>query len=91
MAIAEKDQDLGPEESYHVVVYFVVDEDTWDGDVDGRKTVNAAFAKFVAELGACDGIEVDEELSGVVPGDEFSWQETKQTDVWDFANLSHRD
>jgi len=26
-----------------------------------------------------------------VPGNEFSWQETKQTDLWDFANLSHRD
>ena len=91
VAIAEKDQDLAPEESYHVVIYFVVDEDIWDGDVEGRKAINAAFSRFVTELSACDGIEVDEVLSGVVPGDEFSWQETKQTDLWDFANLSHRD
>ena len=36
-------------------------------------------------------IEVNEELSEVVPRNEFSWQETRQTDLWDFANLSHRD
>ena len=70
---------------------FVVDEEVWNSDVEGRKAINAAFAKFVAELNACDGIEVDEDLSEVVPGNEFSWQETKQTDLWDFANLSHRD
>lgn len=91
LAIAEKDQDRGPEEPYHVVVYFVVDEDVWDGDIEGRNTISAVFTKFVAELIACDGIEVNQDLSGVVPGDEFSWQATKQTDLWDFANLSHRD
>lgn len=91
VAIQEKDRELGPEQPYHVVVFFVVDEDVWNGDVDGRKAINDAFAKFVSELNASDGIEVNEELSEVVPGNEFSWQMTKQTDLWDFANLSHRD
>lgn len=91
VAIEEKDQELAQGETYHMAVFFVVDEDTWSGDVAGREAIHAAFATFVAELNACDGIEVNEELSGVVPGDEFSWQETRQTDLWDFANLSHRD
>jgi hypothetical protein len=91
VAIAEKDQDLEPEQAYHVAVFFVVDEDIWNENVDGRKAIHDVFATFVAELNACDGIEVDEELSNVVPGNEFSWQSTKQTDLWDFANLSHRE
>lgn len=91
VGIEEKDEDLEPGQPYHVAVFFVVDEDVWNGDVDGRKAINDAFAKFVAELNACDGVEVNQEMSEVVPGSEFSWQETKQTDLWDFANLSHRD
>jgi hypothetical protein len=58
VAIAEKDQDLEPNEPYHVVVYFVVDQNVWDSDVEGRKSINAAFTQFVSELRACDGIEV---------------------------------
>ncbi|MEI8572888.1 hypothetical protein J0667_13125 [Methylomonas sp. WH-1] len=91
VAIAEKDQELENGESYHLAVYFVVDEDTWNGDSDDRKAINIAFAKFVSELDACEGIDVNQDLSGVVPGNEFSWQETQQTDQWNFANLSHRD
>lgn len=91
VGIQEKDQDLDHGHPYHVAVFFVVDEDIWNGDVEGRKAINDAFAKFVAELNACDGVEVNEELSGAVPGNEFSWQDTRQTDLWDFANLSHRD
>ncbi|MDT4289543.1 hypothetical protein RO575_08230 [Methylomonas sp. MO1] len=91
VAIAEKNQELRDGEAYHLAVYFVVDEDTWNGDLDDRKAINAAFAKFVSELDACEGIEVNQDLSGVVPGNEFSWQETQQTDQWNFANLSHRD
>ncbi len=91
VGIEERDQDLEHEQPYHIAVFFVVDEDIWNGDVDGRKAINDAFVKFVAELNACDGVEVNEELSEVVPGNEFSWQETRQTDLWDFANLSHRD
>ncbi len=91
VAIAEKNQDLEPEQSYHIAVFFVVDEDVWYEDVEGRKAVYDAFAKFVATLNDCNGVDVDEGLSSVVPGNEFSWQDTKQTDLWDFANLSHRD
>lgn len=91
VAIQEKFQELEPDQPYHIAVFFVVDEDVWNGDVNGRAAIHNAFATFVAELNACDGIEVNEELSEVVPGHEFSWQETKQTDLWDFANLSHRD
>lgn len=91
VGIEEKDLELGPEQPYHIAVFFVVDEDIWNSDVDRRRAIGDAFANFVAELNACDGVEVSQELSDVVPGNEFSWQETKQTDLWDFANLSHRD
>lgn len=91
IGIVEKDQDLEPGQPYHVAVFFVVDEDVWDTNVAGRKAINDAFAKFIAELNACAGVEVNEELSEVVPGNRFSWQDTKQSDLWDFANLSHRD
>jgi len=91
VGIWERDQELETDQLYHVTVYFVVDEDVWLSDADGRTAINAAFAKFVAELNACDGIEVNQDLSEVVSGNEFSWQDTKQTDLWDFANLSHRD
>ncbi|MDD2768392.1 MAG: hypothetical protein PHT19_06640 [Methylococcus sp.] len=91
VAIVEKERELEDGESYHVAVYFVVDQNTWDSDIEGREAINAAYSKFVTELDACAGVEVDQKLSGVVPGDEFSWQDTKQTDLWNFANLSHRD
>ncbi len=91
VSILEKDLDLPPGQVYHVVAFFVVDEEVWKADVAGRKTINQAFAKFVTELDACDGIVVNKELSEVVSGSKFSWQDTKQTDLWDFANLSHRD
>jgi hypothetical protein len=91
VAIKEKDQEIEEEESYHVAVFFVVDEDTWNGDIEGREAINIAFINFVAELNNCAGVEVNQELSGVVPGNDFTWQETQQTDLWDFANLSNRD
>lgn len=91
ISIAEKDQELDDKHVYHVAVYFVVDEAIWEGDVDGREVIQAAFAMFVAELAACAGINVNEELSGVVSGGQFTWQETKATDEWNFANLSHRE
>lgn len=91
LSIEEKDQDLGPEQPYHIAVYFVVDEDIWNRNIDDRVAINNAFAEFVAALNACEGIAVNQGLSEVVPGHEFTWQDTKQTDLWDFANLSHRD
>lgn len=91
VGIVEKAQELEPGQPYHVAVFFVVDESVWNGDAVGRKAINDAFANFVAELNACGGVTVDQDLSEVVPGNEFSWQDTRQTDLWDFANLSHRD
>jgi len=91
LGIVEKDLELRDDQSYHVAVYFVVDAGIWECDVEGRTEINTAFAKFVSKLNECDGIEVDQELSEVVSGDEFTWQETRATDEWNFANLSHRE
>jgi hypothetical protein len=91
LGIVEKDVELEEDQSYHVAVYFVVDAEIWAGDVEGRAAINTAFATFVSKLNDCDGIEVDQELSEVVSGDEFTWQETRSTDEWNFANLSHRE
>jgi len=89
VGIAEKNKELVEGDAYHVVVYFVVDEERWESDVNARSAIYAAFAKFVSELTGCDGIEVNEDLSSVVSGGEFTWQETKVTDEWNFVNLSH--
>ena len=91
VGIAEKDQELGDDQAYHVAVYFIVDAEIWESDVEGREAINTAFATFVSKLNGCDGIEVDQGLSEVVSGDEFTWQETRATDEWNFANLSHRE
>ena len=91
IGIAEKDQELGDDQAYHVAVYFIVDAKIWECDVEGRVAINTAFATFVSKLNGCDGIEVDQDLSEVVSGDEFTWQETRATDEWNFANLSHRE
>jgi hypothetical protein len=91
VGIAEKDQELRNDQAYRIAVYFVVDESIWEADVAGRQAIHAAFAQFVSEIAACEGIEVNEELSDVVSGGVFTWQETKATDEWNFANLSHRE
>ena len=59
--------------------------------MDQRQCIYTAFQAFVAELGGCAGIEIDQDGSGVVPGDEFTWQDVQLTDEWNFANLSHRE
>ena len=91
ISIAEKEKELQDGEIYHVTIFFVVDENVWEDDVEGRYAINDAFIKFVAELDACDGIEVDQNLSGVFSGAEFSWQATRTSDEWNFANLTHRE
>lgn len=91
VAIAEENTELEDGSPYRVAVYFVVDEDVWNHDVDGRNAIHLAFAKFIVELKACKGVEVNEDLSGVVPGDQFSWQDVQQTHEWNFANLTHRE
>lgn len=91
VSIAEKDQELGEDDSYHIAAFFVIDEAVWEGDADGRAAIQAAFAKFVSVLDGCNGIEVNQELSGVMSGAKFTWQDTRATDEWNFANLSQHD
>lgn len=91
ISIVEKGDKLQNENVYHVAIFFVVDEAIWESNFDGRRTINASFAKFVAEIRSCEGIEVNDEVSGVISGAEFSWQATKSSDEWNFANLTHRD
>lgn len=91
IAISPNDEELADDQAYKVVVYFVVDASTWDGDDEGRGTIFQAFLTFVSELNGCIGIDVDLDLSGVESGDKFTWQQTRSTDEWNFANLSHRE
>lgn len=91
ISITEKDSELENEDIYHAAIFFVVDEAIWEGDVDGRAAIYEAYAKFVSEVNGCEGIEVDQDISGVFPGDEFSWQATRFSDEWNFANLTHRE
>lgn len=91
VAVAESDAELEPGQPYHVAVYFVVDETTWNTDPDGRAAIHAAFGRFVGELAACQDIVVDQDHSQVISGGEFRWQAARATDEWNFANLSHRD
>lgn len=91
VAIAENDAELEVGQPYHVAVYFVVDETTWNTEVAGRAAIHAAFGRFVGELAACEGVVVNQELSQVVSGGEFTWQAAQATDEWNFANLSHRE
>jgi hypothetical protein len=82
---------LGSCTTWRSAVFFVVDESTWTQDIDGRVAIHEAFARFVAGLGACEGVEVNQELSQVISGAEFTWQAARATDGWNFANLSHRE
>lgn len=91
VAIAESDTELEAGQPYHVTVFFVVDEATWNNDAEARAAIHAAFGRFVGELMACEGIEVDQDLSQVISGGEFRWQAIQATDEWNFANLSHRE
>lgn len=91
VAIIPNDQELPSAQDYVVSVYFIVSEDIWDSDPEGRKVIYKAFNEYVTTLAGCKGIQVNDELSGVVSGSDFSWQQTQLTDEWNFANLSHRE
>lgn len=88
IAIAEREQELSADESYHLAVFFVVDQQVWDDAPEVREQAQKSFAAFSSALAGCKGIVVNEELSDVLPGDDFSWQLTRTTDEWNFANLS---
>jgi hypothetical protein len=91
VAIIPNDQELPLAQDYKVAVYFIVSEEIWESDPESRKIIYKAFNEYVATLAGCEGIQVNQELSGVVSGGEFSWQQTQLTDEWNFANLSHRE
>ena len=91
VAIAENDSELQADQPYHIAVYFVVNETAWNNDTEGRAAIHAAFGRFIGELAACEGIEVNQDLSQVISGGEFRWQSAQDTDEWNFANLSHRE
>lgn len=76
-------------EPYRLAVFFVVDEGIWTSEPDTVTCVNEAFNAFIGLLLECEGIEVDDD-SAPVNGGEFTWQETRSTDEWNFANVSHR-
>jgi hypothetical protein len=91
VSIADKDSKLTDQSDYHIAVFFIVDESVWNSDAPGRQTISNCHTKFVTALNKCHGVKVNEALSGVFSGAEFTWQETQASDEWNFANLSHRD
>ena len=91
VAIAENDRELEADQTYHMAVFFVVDQLVWGSDPVVREEANKAFAAFVSALAECKGVEPDQELRGVKTGDEFTWQLTRTTDEWNFANLSDQE
>ncbi|HET8940221.1 MAG TPA: hypothetical protein VFN67_42560, partial [Polyangiales bacterium] len=90
VSIVEASDEL-TSEPYHIAIFFVVDEEVWIRDTTQRSAIQSAFAKFVSALKGCVGISIDEEKSGVFSGAEFSWQQTRLSDEWNFANLSYSD
>lgn len=91
VAIKQCDQELPDDQSYNITVYFVVEQSQWDGSEELRAIAFDAHTKFVNALDSCDGITVDHDLGGVKSGDEFTWQLTRTTDEWNFANLSEQE
>lgn len=87
IGISPKDQELN-KDKYIVAVYFVVPADKFQSSPDTRRLVQEGFNKFVSTLKDCDEIELNTDLSNVVSGDEFTWEQTRSTDLWDFAYLS---
>jgi hypothetical protein len=77
-------------ESFVGAVFLVIDEEAWNNDIELRQAAIRVFHRFIAILRGCPGIEIDD-LSAPVNGGSFSWQMMKETDRWDFANLTARD
>jgi len=87
VAVTPNDRELAPNQPYGMAVFFIMDEDAYQ-DPALRRAVTECFTQFIAFLRSREGIELQDELSGVVNGGEFSWQQTQQTDPWNFAQLS---
>ena len=91
VCIAEGHEELPANSPYHLAVFYVVDQAIWDGDLEARTQAYKSFSEFVSVLNGCEGIEVSQDLSDVKSGDAFTWQLTRTTDEWNFANLSEHD
>lgn len=86
VAILPRDAELREGQPYTALVMFVMKSGD-HADESLRREVTGAFQAFVSALSQCAGIEVHD-LSAVVSGEEFSWEDTRSTDLWDFAFLS---
>ncbi len=91
VAIAESEDELEDAEDYHIVVFFIVDQEQWDNSPAIREAATLAYASFISAIEECPNIDVNPEIGGVLSGDAFSWQQTRSTDEWNFANLSDND
>jgi hypothetical protein len=74
--------------NYRALVFLVLDEEVWTKDSRYREVAMKAFNEFVAALSHCEGITVNG-TSTAVNGARFTWQLARQTDQWDFANLTN--
>jgi hypothetical protein len=88
IAILPNDQELDANTTYAVAVFFVVSAELFENSPETRRMVQEGYNKFVSALQSCAGLAFNADLSGVISGDEFTWEQTQRTDLWDFAYLS---
>lgn len=88
VAIAPNDRELDSHTPYRLAVFFIVPGAVFRTSPEMRGLVQERFNEFVRVIQDCTGIELDTDLSDVVSGDEFTWEETRSSDLWDFAYLS---
>jgi hypothetical protein len=91
IALSPHDAELDARRAYKVAVFFIVDEEIWESDPERRRAIYGAFSAFVASLKGCPGIVIDETVSGVRSGVDFTWQQVQATEPWNFANLTYRE
>jgi hypothetical protein len=87
VTITDVDRELPPDIPYRLTIYAVVDAATYDGSQPTREACAAALFDFIDALRGCQGIEIDEN-SDLVSGAEFTWEMTRLTHLWNFANLT---
>ncbi len=86
-SISSRD-DLPDNEDYLVAIFFIVPEKTWSEEPEARQRVARASSAFISALKGCNGISVDEDVSGSYGGADFSWEMASRSEAWNFANLS---
>lgn len=91
LSIAERDVEKTDGNAYRIAVHFVVDQLEWDSSSQIREAAIQSFNDFLSELRKCRDIQVDADLSGVFPGEKYTWQQSSMSDEWNFANLSSED